>query len=125
MQDFYACSPSGDEGGKFGDDCNTDEECQTGLCLEGIYAEKYCSTTCEQSSDCPSGYDCIFRGGIGYCFDEGRAGTPAEPSCGCLISPVKLRVPSDKLPIIWIVFIIVLGILLIVLKLKIYRNQFK
>lgn len=44
-----------DAGDAYCASCDTDEECEQGICWEGMY----CGVDCTVSDDCPSGFDCL------------------------------------------------------------------
>jgi MYXO-CTERM domain-containing protein len=45
-------------GGQIGDDCNTGDDCASGLCVDGGQGG-FCSDACDDDGDCPDGWACF------------------------------------------------------------------
>jgi hypothetical protein len=52
-----ACGGRGER--RFGERCESDNECQHGLCVGGVAGDApVCTTSCARASDCPTGWSC-------------------------------------------------------------------
>ncbi len=50
----------------FCDECQYPSDCESGLCLGGLYSN-YCSQTCNNSNPCPTDFECSSQQGIKFC----------------------------------------------------------
>lgn len=52
-----ACGGRGER--RFGEHCQSDTECQHGLCVAGVNgAAAVCTLSCARAADCPEGWSC-------------------------------------------------------------------
>lgn len=68
------CLPPGPPpAGNLGDDCEADEDCNSGLCLQVNVAgspQAVCSQLCCTSTECPPNFGCLYLGGVKYCLPD-------------------------------------------------------
>ena len=56
------------DSGAVGDSCDTEADCQGGLCITGgSFPDGVCTPACDTNVDCPEGFSCISRSG-GICL---------------------------------------------------------
>ena len=81
--------------GEVGDACGDHTDCLSELCLADG-ADSYCSTTCESTTDCPDGWECLTADRQQVCAvavaEEGCAcGAPVAPGwLAFLVAPLAL-----------------------------------
>ncbi|MFN3198723.1 MAG: hypothetical protein ACE366_09980 [Bradymonadia bacterium] len=68
------CNPPGPPPmGSLGDDCQTDDECNSGLCLQVAVAgdpQSVCAQLCCASFECPPNFGCLYLNGVKYCLPD-------------------------------------------------------
>jgi MYXO-CTERM domain-containing protein len=70
---------------KFADPCDGPDACQSALCI-GVGTSSMCSQSCDPSTPCPDGYQCVNASGQGVCAPP-NADSGTSSKGGCSIEP--------------------------------------
>jgi hypothetical protein len=93
-QDGDTDAQDGDDAGADGSPCNSDDDCDSGQCLDLTAGEAsgICTTNCNTDADCPEGWDCTLLSNSGqdaiqvcipvdYCADADGDNFGVGPGC--------------------------------------------